>query len=116
MRRDKACLVSTYYRSAINQRCPSENFQTSPQPVTDHFIITTRFEKNDRQITSLQAGERATMKITVNALKDAEYVLIEIHVPAGCTYSDRPQRWNGHKEFLKDKMVIFSERMSQGKI
>lgn len=92
-----------------------KNFNTSPQPVTDHFIISTRFEKNDRQITSLQAGERATMKITVNALKDAEYVMIEIPIPAGCTYAAKPQSWNGHKEFLKDKLVIFVERMPKGK-
>ncbi|MCC6288910.1 MAG: hypothetical protein IT249_13590 [Chitinophagaceae bacterium] len=51
----------------------------------------------------------------MNALKDAEYVLIEIPIPAGCTYADKPQSWNGHKEFLKDKLVIFVEQMPKGK-
>jgi hypothetical protein len=90
-------------------------FNADPKPVTDNFLITSSFEKTGSAITSLQAGEKAVMKITVTALKDAEYVLIEIPVPAGCTYSDKPQSWNGHKEFLKDKLVIFVERMPKGK-
>ncbi|MBX3254501.1 MAG: carboxypeptidase-like regulatory domain-containing protein [Chitinophagaceae bacterium] len=89
-------------------------FNADPLPVTNNFVLTTRFEKNGSQIASLQAGEKATMKVTVNVLKDAEYVLIEIPVPAGCTYADKPQSWNGHKEFLKDKLVIFVEQMPKG--
>lgn len=89
-------------------------FNVNPQAVKDHFIINSRFEKDGRSIASLQAGEKSVMKITVNALKDAEYVQIEIPIPAGCTYADKLQSWNVHKEFLKDKLVVFIEHMPKG--
>lgn len=92
-----------------------KTFNANPQPVTNNFIINSRFEKNGRPVAALQAGEKATLKVTVHALKDAEYVLIEIPIPAGCTYADKPQGWNTHKEFLKDKLVIFVQQMQKGK-
>lgn len=90
-------------------------FNPYPQPVTNNFIVNSSFEKAGNTITVLQAGEKATMKVTVNALKDADYVLLEIPIPAGCTYTDKPQGWNAHKEFLKDKVIVFVERMPKGK-
>lgn len=89
-------------------------FNPDPKAVTDHFVINTRFEKNGRTLDSLQTGEKAVMKISLNALQDAEYVMIEIPIPAGCTYADKPQSWNAHKEFLKDKLVVFIEHMPKG--
>lgn len=89
-------------------------FNANPQPVTNNFVISSRFEKNGKQIAALQAGEKVTMRVTVKALKDAEYVLVEIPIPAGCTYAEKPQSWNEHKEFLKDKLVIFTEQMPRG--
>jgi alpha-2-macroglobulin len=89
-------------------------FNPDPKAVTDHFVINTRFEKNGRMVDSLQAGEKTVMKIFLNALQDAEYVMIEIPIPAGCTYADKMQSWNAHKEFLKDKLIVFIEHMPKG--
>ena len=56
------------------------------------------------------------MKVSVNALKDAEYVQIEIPIPAGCTYAVKKQdNREMHKEYLKDKMILFIEKMEKGK-
>ena len=48
---------------------------------------------------------------------DLEHVMIEIPIPAGCSYADKRQRWNGietHREYFKDKTVIFCQRMTPG--
>lgn len=90
-------------------------FNTDPEPVTDKFLITTSFEKNGKTEINLKAGEKITMKIKVEALKDAEYVQIEIPIPAGCTYAEKKQGdWQIHKEFYKNQLVMFAEKMNKG--
>lgn len=90
-------------------------FNQQPEPVTDKFVIATWFERTGNRVLLLKAGEKTTMKITIRVLKDAEYVQVEIPIPAGCTYAEKRQSdWKTHKEFLKSKMVMFVENMKKG--
>lgn len=90
-------------------------FQQDPKPVTDIFLIDTWFEKAGTKITSVQAGEKVLLKIKVQALKDAEFVQLEIPIPAGCTYAEKKQDSDKmHKEFLKNKLTVFIEQMNKG--
>jgi uncharacterized protein YfaS (alpha-2-macroglobulin family) len=55
------------------------------------------------------------MKIKVHVLKDADYVQIEIPIPAGCTYTEKKQHsYRAHAEFYKNKQVLFTENMPAG--
>ncbi|MBX3242388.1 MAG: carboxypeptidase-like regulatory domain-containing protein [Chitinophagaceae bacterium] len=90
-------------------------FNPAPEAVTDNFVIHTQFRKSGTGLATLQAGEKAVMRVQVEALKDAEYVQIEVPIPAGCTYGAKPQTWTEHREYLKEKMVLFVERMPKGK-
>jgi alpha-2-macroglobulin len=66
-------------------------------------------------VTSFVAGEKVSMKINVNVLKDAEYVLVEIPIPAGCTYaSKKSEKLEMHREYRKDKVILFIEKMTMG--
>jgi TonB-dependent SusC/RagA subfamily outer membrane receptor len=90
-------------------------FNKNPEPVSDKFLINTWFERNGTGEAILTAGEKTTMKIKVDVLKDADYVQIEIPIPAGCTYSEKKQdNWQVYKEFFKNKVVMFSEKMNKG--
>ncbi|MBI2730038.1 MAG: carboxypeptidase-like regulatory domain-containing protein [Sphingobacteriales bacterium] len=90
-------------------------FNPVPEPVKNNFIIKSWFEKSGKQIQTIKAGEKMVMQVEVNALKDAEYVQIEIPIPAGCTYAEKKQDyWGNHKEYLKNKTVIFVEKMYAG--
>ena len=90
-------------------------FNTEPGPVNDKFKINTWFEKNGNTEAFLKAGEKITMKVSIEVLKDAEYVQIEIPIPAGCTYAEKKQdEWRMHKEFYKNKLVMFAEMMNKG--
>ena len=92
-----------------------QSFNNNPKPVDNNFKIKSFFEENQQQIANLKAGEKCMLKIDVNALKEAEYVMIEIPIPAGCTYSTKNQdEINMHKEFLKNKVVIFTEHLDKG--
>ena len=55
------------------------------------------------------------MKVDIDVLKDADYVQIEIPIPAGCSFAVKKQdNWKTHTEYLKDKMVVFVEKMEKG--
>ncbi|HVX48946.1 MAG TPA: carboxypeptidase-like regulatory domain-containing protein, partial [Chitinophagaceae bacterium] len=90
-------------------------FNKDPLAVTGNFDITTYFEKDGRKISYLNAGTKVTLVANINVLKEAEYVMIEIPIPAGCTYAMHNQDdWAVHKEFLKNKLVLFTNYLPQG--
>lgn len=87
----------------------------NPVPDTGRFSIHTYFSKNNQQLLSLPYGEKMEMAADIDVKADAEFVMIEIPIPAGCTYSAKPQpSYNMHYEYLKDRVVIFAERLSKG--
>jgi uncharacterized protein YfaS (alpha-2-macroglobulin family) len=55
------------------------------------------------------------MTIEINAVSDADYVMIEVPIPAGCTYKEKQQAdWNVHREYLRNAVVLFAERIAKG--
>lgn len=85
------------------------------KPATDKFAISTTFEQNGSSAIFLKAGDKATMVIKVDVKADAEYVMLHIPIPAGCNYSSRRQdHLDMHKEYLKNKVVIFINDLSKG--
>ncbi len=55
------------------------------------------------------------MVVSVDVLKDADYVQVEIPIPAGCTYATKNNSdWRLYKEYYKDKLLIFSESLKKG--
>jgi len=81
------------------------------------FEINTRWSSNQ---SLLEAGKPATLVVEVNLIKEAdlEYVMIEVPIPGACSYSDKTQKDNyieTHREYFKDRTVIFCENMKSGK-
>ena len=92
------------------------HFNPAPDSVTEYFSIHTYFKKNNSIQQTIAAGEKLNMEVDINVKKDAEFVMIEIPIPAGCTYVNRNQDiWNLHKEYFKDKVVMFAEKLLTGK-
>jgi hypothetical protein len=90
-------------------------FNETPLPVNDKFIVQTSFKKNGEGVSTIRSGEKIKMIITVNVLKDADYVMIEAPIPAGCTYAAKNNSdWTSYKEFYKDKMLLFTESLAKG--
>ena len=95
-------------------------YQTSwnEKPTLDstHFVVSSYFESKGYKSSNLTSGEKIKMVVEINALKEAEYVMIEIPIPAGCVYGTKDQdNWGMHKEYLKNKVVLFTEKLSKGK-
>ncbi|HWK02543.1 MAG TPA: alpha-2-macroglobulin family protein [Puia sp.] len=65
----------------------------------------------------LKAGEAVVLKTKISVEADADYVLIEIPIPAGCTYREKEQAYYNnevHREYYKNKVSIFCRSLSKG--
>lgn len=95
-----------------------QNWNASPQKVAGDFAVQSVFEHQGKPVNKLKAGEPVVMKVTVTVQADADYVMVEIPIPAGCSYKDKTQSWRGlevHREYNKNKVSIFCNRLVKGR-
>lgn len=89
----------------------------NPFPVakTNDFIITTAF-RNHRKDEPLFSGKSYTLVATLQVKKDAEYVMVEIPIPASCSYNEKSQKnyHEVHREYLKEKVSVFCDYLKEG--
>ncbi|QIK58308.1 hypothetical protein G7050_00030 [Dysgonomonas sp. HDW5A] len=67
---------------------------------------------------TLEKGVAVTMEVTVKVKQDnAEHVIIEIPVPAGCSYQNKNRgygQYEVYREYFKEKVAIFCEKLPKG--
>lgn len=85
------------------------------RPVVDttSFGVSTTLESGK---SILKAGVSETLIARVNVLRDAEYVMIEVPIPAGCSYATKSNYYPGeiHREYFKEKVSIFCQKLGKG--
>jgi uncharacterized protein YfaS (alpha-2-macroglobulin family) len=88
----------------------------NPKKVSKDFVVKTWFEKKGDTIAKLKGGEPVELKVEVKAKGDADYVMINIPIPAGCSYESKDQYWQNevHREYFKDRISIFSRKLKEG--
>lgn len=89
-----------------------------PEKVSKDFTVNTWFERKEKAVTTLKGGEPVLLKAEVTARGDADFVMIEIPIPAGCSYESKEQQWDNnevHREYFKEKVSIFCRSLKQGK-
>ncbi len=91
----------------------------NPQPLAEAkkgFVVKSYFAENKDTVSVLQGGKTVNLEVSVTLKADAQYVQIEIPIPAGCSYESKPNSyWSGnHCEYFKDKVVIFYNRLNKG--
>jgi len=89
-----------------------------PEKVSQGFLVETRFRdrENGQTVDSLRVGREVELCVRVSNSSDAEYVLLEIPILAGCSYTSMAQKgWgNEHREYGKEKVSIFCKRLKAG--
>nr|WP_121271329.1 carboxypeptidase-like regulatory domain-containing protein [Pedobacter schmidteae] len=89
-----------------------------PEKVSKDFTVKTVFEQNGEAVVRLKAGNLTNLKVEVDVRADADYVMIEIPIPAGCSYENKMQSFWGvetHREYFKHKTSIFCTHLKKGK-
>lgn len=78
------------------------------------FEISTSFDNGSQ--TTLTAGQETKLITKVTVKKDAEYVMINIPIPAGCTYTDKKNSYRNesHREYFKNETTIFCDYLPEG--
>lgn len=76
------------------------------------FEVHSEFECGDMLI----AGVPATLTVTLDVKQPAEYVMLEVPIPASCSYASKPNPDSKevHREYFKEKTVIFCEKLPIG--
>ncbi|MEZ2440132.1 alpha-2-macroglobulin family protein [Chitinophaga sp. RCC_12] len=95
-----------------------QHWNPAPQPAEHQFSVSSRFLQQDTAVNFLTAGRIVTLEVTVEVKADADYVMVEIPVPAGCSYEDKSSQWQNnevHREYFKNKVSIFSNHLNKGK-
>ena len=68
--------------------------------------------------TVLEKGVPVTMEVKVKVKQEnAEHVVIEVPVPAGCSYQNKYRGYKYHeayREYFKEKVAIFCEKLPKG--
>ncbi len=84
-----------------------------PEINYDDFEITTSFTDS---VTILEAGKATRLLVDVRLKKDADYLMINIPVPAGCSYGNKKvnSRIESHREYFKNETSIFIESLKAG--
>ncbi|WP_394771831.1 carboxypeptidase-like regulatory domain-containing protein [Mucilaginibacter sp.] len=93
-------------------------WNTKPEKVSKDFTVNTWFERKETRLTKLNGGQPVLLKAEVTAKGDADFVMIEIPIPAGCSYESKEQSWQNnevHREYFKEKVSIFCRKLKQGK-
>jgi hypothetical protein len=112
---DKNIMVSCSGDFPVYFTAYQKYWNESPVVRKNDFEITTRIH-NDAAAT-LIAGQPVSMIAEVLVKKEAQYVMIELPIPAGCTYAEKPAGYHPetHREYFRNKTVIFCEHLPVGK-
>lgn len=94
-----------------------QHWNPRPEKLDGNFKVTTGFHQNGQEASRLRAGVPATITASVTVAADADYVMVEIPIPAGCSYGNKVQTYRNHevhREYFKNKVSIFCERLPKG--
>ncbi len=89
---------------------PTESF-------TEHFVVSSTLVQDNKEVLELATGKNASLKVTVYAKKFGEYILLNVPIPAGCSYADKTLGYGNseiHREYFKNEVAIFIENIGPG--
>ncbi|CAA9295393.1 MAG: Outer membrane TonB-dependent transporter, utilization system for glycans and polysaccharides (PUL), SusC family [uncultured Cytophagales bacterium] len=89
----------------------------APEKVEKDFVVTTRFAGYGPGKTVLKAGKPVQMQVEVTVKRESDYVMIEVPIPAGCSYEEK-RSWaynEVHREYFRHKVSIFCGTLRPGK-
>lgn len=90
-------------------------WNNAPSVKDSIFSIKTWFEKDNEKIDHLKAGVPVQMKVELLVSKKGDYAMVEIPIPAGCSYGRKNVNRlpaETHREYFKNKVIIYCEQLN----
>lgn len=94
-----------------------EKWNPNPAKVDSSFEVSSVFVQGRDTVTTLKAGQPVTLSVRVKVKADANYVMLEIPIPAGCSYQSKAQSWRNnevHREYFMNKVSLFCDELKPG--
>ncbi|MEM7368278.1 MAG: carboxypeptidase-like regulatory domain-containing protein [Bacteroidota bacterium] len=89
----------------------------APMVKGDNIHISSWMSRGGDSLQQLQAGKEIKLNIQLDLEQDADYLMLEIPIPAGCDYVTKKvskQAGEVYREFWKHKTAIFCENLPAG--
>lgn len=88
----------------------------NPKLHNDKFEVNSWFDNQD-STTVLESGKEVNLIVDVEVKKDAKYVMLNVPIPAGCSYVSKETNYpiESHREYFKEQISIFCESLRKGK-
>ena len=85
----------------VNVYTYEHKIERTPTCSDSLFKVSTKFIENSKEVTQLTSGEPITMEVEVIVKKSSQYVLMEIPIPASCSYGGNLPQTNANEEYRK---------------
>ena len=88
-------------------------WDSTPIRKVNDFEIKTHFENNSLY---LNGGKPEKLIVNVSVKKLSKYVMIEVPIPAGCSYNSKDSWYPNeiHREYYKNQVTIFCNELDKG--
>lgn len=115
---EQALSVSKTGTSPVYFTTFQQNWNPQPKPVSGDFAVKSFFLAEGDTLSDLKAAQPVTLQVVVDVDKDSDFMMIEVPIPAGCSYGKKIQSYfrqpEVHREYFKDHVSIFCEKMPKG--
>ncbi|MFK7921355.1 MAG: alpha-2-macroglobulin family protein [Bacteroidia bacterium] len=89
----------------------------APKAAQSPFEVKTYFLNVDNDtLTELKAGEGVRLITEVKLQSEAEYLSLQVPIPAGCSYAEKRVWWAGesYREYKREQTEIYCRRLPAG--
>ncbi|WP_044204426.1 alpha-2-macroglobulin family protein [Flammeovirga sp. OC4] len=90
-------------------------WENAPKAKNDHFEVSTYFEGQSN--SNIKAGNKVNLVVEVDVKKSADYIMVNVPIPAGCSYASKHKGayYEVHREYFKNEVAIFCKTLKKGK-
>jgi len=88
-------------------------WDANPSETKGNFEVNTYFENNSKKLV---AGKATKLITEITIKKDAEFVMLSIPIPGGCSYEAKKGHTihETHREYFKNETLVFFENLPKG--
>ncbi|MCG9880545.1 MAG: carboxypeptidase regulatory-like domain-containing protein [Bacteroidia bacterium] len=90
-------------------------FLAEPKVDSNFFKIRTSFWQQNATVKDLKMNEACRYEVSINNIKNQEFIMIQIPIPASCSYVTKGNSFGADEvEYHKDRIILFYRKFKAG--
>jgi uncharacterized protein YfaS (alpha-2-macroglobulin family) len=92
-------------------------WNAAPDKNEKDFVVRSYLAESKSDLVKLKAGKPVKLTVELEAKQDADYLMLEVPIPASCSYEEKRTNYKVevHREYFKHKVSIFCQQLKKGK-